>query len=171
MKVKTKHAVRVKRGKGHKDLDPGTTVDLSEAVATDLIDRGAAEPLDKPPYNPSRKTRMPSRGDDLEAVTAGDVVSHLGNRPAVYRSQDGTELRELNGIFRRAYVEMPGEFAGTAVRKPTYTTLAAYWPETFKPQVSGTLEVVLDPETITTYRIQGAEPDGTGLVVLVLEGL
>ncbi len=84
---------------------------------------------------------MPSRGDDLEAVTAGDVVSHLGNRSAVYRSQDGSELRALKGIFRRSYVEVPGEFAGTAVRRPTYTTLEAYWPETFKPQVGGTLEV------------------------------
>jgi len=52
MKVKTKHAVRVKRGKGHKDLDPGTTVDLSEAVATDLIERGAAEPVDAAPAPP-----------------------------------------------------------------------------------------------------------------------
>ena len=113
---------------------------------------------------------MPSRGDDLEAVTAGDVVAHLGNRTAVYRSQDGTELRELNGIFRRSYVEVPGEFAGTAVRKPTYTTVAAYWPEMFKPQVGGTLEVQVDPETVITYTVRGAEPDGAGLVVLVLEG-
>jgi len=124
----------------------------------------------RPPLPQSRKIRMPSRGDDLEAVTAGDAVSHLGNRSAVYRSLDGTELRELKGIFRRSYVEVPGDFAGTAVRRPTYTTLESYWPETFQPQVGGTLEVVLDPETVTTYRIQGAEPDGTGLVVLILEG-
>jgi len=113
---------------------------------------------------------VPSRGDDLEAVTGGDVVAHLGNRPAVYRSPDGTELRELNGIFRHVFGEVPGEFAGTAVRKPTYTTLEAYWPETFRPQVGGTLEVQVDPETVTTYTVRGAEPDGTGLVVLVLEG-
>ncbi|MBI5135778.1 MAG: hypothetical protein HZA24_00415 [Nitrospirae bacterium] len=111
---------------------------------------------------------MPSRGDDLEAVTAGDVVAHLGHRPAVYRSPDGLDLRELNGIFRRPYAEVPGEFAGTAGRRPTYTTLESYWPETFHPEVGGTLEIDLDPLTTTTFTIRAAEPDGAGLVILVL---
>ena len=49
MKVKLNHAVRVKRGKGHKVLDPGTIADLSEAVATDLIEKGAAEAVGAAP--------------------------------------------------------------------------------------------------------------------------
>ncbi|MBI5135779.1 MAG: hypothetical protein HZA24_00420 [Nitrospirae bacterium] len=48
MKVKTKHAVRVKRGKEQVTLAPGAEADLPKEVAQDLVDRGAAEAVSGP---------------------------------------------------------------------------------------------------------------------------
>ncbi|MDH5528390.1 MAG: hypothetical protein OEY97_13955 [Nitrospirota bacterium] len=105
---------------------------------------------------------------DLDAVFFGE--GGIGVVEAVYRSADGMALRGIRGAFDREHLAVPGEFADTAARKTTFTTRAAYWPETFRPQVGGTLEVQVDPETVTTYAVRGLEPDGTGVVVLVLEG-
>jgi len=48
MKVKLNHAVRVKRGKEHVTLEPGSTADLPKETAEELIDRGAAEAAGAP---------------------------------------------------------------------------------------------------------------------------
>jgi len=105
---------------------------------------------------------------DLDTVFFGE--GGIGVVEAVYRSADGTALRGIRGVFDREYLAVPGEFADTAARRTTFTTKVAYWPETFKPQVGGTLEIQVDPETVTTYSIRASEPDGTGVVVFVLEG-
>ncbi|MFQ5510154.1 MAG: hypothetical protein ACE5FN_12600 [Leptospirillia bacterium] len=48
MKVTLKHAVRIKRGKEHVTLEPGTTADLPKETAEELIERGAAEAATAP---------------------------------------------------------------------------------------------------------------------------
>jgi len=49
MKVKLKHAVRVKRGDDHEVLESGSEVDLAKDVAQHLINKGAAESIGKAP--------------------------------------------------------------------------------------------------------------------------
>jgi hypothetical protein len=111
-------------------------------------------------------------GDQIDADLAEVFFAEggIGVVPAIYRSADGTELREILGVLDREHAAVPGEFADTAGRRTTFATRESYWPETFHPEVGGTLEIDLDPLTTTTFTIRAAEPDGTGVVVLVLEG-
>lgn len=105
--------------------------------------------------------------NDLGAVFFAE--GGIGVDSAVYRSADNLTVRSLQGIFDNEYAEAGGEFAPVAGRRPVFLTRERYDPDTFTPVKGASLEIQVNPQTVTTYTIQSVEPDGNGMVLLGLE--
>lgn len=113
-----------------------------------------------------------SLADDIDADLGAVFFAEdgIGVVEAVYRLADGTVVREMRGIFDNGYSEDFGAHAAIAGRLPTFTTAETHFPCTFTPVVGATLTIQVDPQTSTAYTIRNVQPDGTGEVVLNLEG-
>lgn len=85
---------------------------------------------------------------------------------AGYVLADESDTADIEGIYQDAHaIAAPGDFAGVSTTAPTFTTAQIYLPAG-----AGKGDMLSRP-TGELFTVEDIQPDGTGLVRLILERL
>ena len=101
---------------------------------------------------------MPIKGDDLDSLTAIAVIDHLSNKTATYKPKGLVAPEQsVKGIFSKDFADV----GGTESNVPMFVCKESDIPNVRHRDMLefGNIE----------YWIVGVEPDGIGLVTLLLE--